>query len=132
MARNPRGREESRVLSFGELGGELGGLWEAYLRDRSPELRNKLIEKYTPLVKRLAGYVYARMANNTVIDRDDLLGYGYQGLVKAVERFEPILGLRFVTYASQRIRGAMLDGMRQTDWVPRSERDAAKRGEAVP
>lgn len=110
---------------------EESALWQEYSETRSVEVRNRLIELHLPLVTLLASYMDAKMANNSVVDRNDLESYGSLGLMRAVELFEPARGLKFVTYASQRIRGAMLDGLRATDWVPRSAREAHKRGETV-
>src|SRR5690606_25723170 len=60
------------------------------------------------------------------IDTDDLIGYGIFGLVDAVEKFDPERGVKFETYAIARIRGAMIDGLRANDWVPRSVRQKAR------
>jgi RNA polymerase sigma factor for flagellar operon FliA len=54
------------------------------------------------------------------VEEDDLVSYGIFGLFDAIEKFDPSLGWKFSTYARVRIRGAIIDGMRQSDWVPRS------------
>lgn len=107
-------------------------LWERYRKTRCESLRNRLIEIYMPLVRRLAAYQFRKMAVNSVVSFDDLMSYGSFGLIRAVERFDPSKGFTFATYGSRRINGAMLDGLRQTDWVPRNEREKQKRGESVP
>lgn len=61
------------------------------------------------------------------IDEDDMIGYGVFGLLDALERFEAARGFKFETYASIRIRGAMIDGLRIMDWVPHSARQKVKR-----
>lgn len=83
------------------------------------------IEKYLPLVKRIAGRLALSLPPH--VDEDDLIGYGVFGLLDALERFEAARGLKFETYASIRIRGAMIDGLRTMDWVPHSARQKVKR-----
>ncbi|MGH9943519.1 MAG: FliA/WhiG family RNA polymerase sigma factor, partial [Pyrinomonadaceae bacterium] len=60
------------------------------------------------------------------VDRDDLIGAGVIGLMDAVERFDPARGVLFKTYAEMRVRGAMLDSLRELDWAPRSMRRRAR------
>jgi RNA polymerase sigma factor for flagellar operon FliA len=88
--------------------------------------RDQLIVQYAPLVK----YVLGRMAVSLpgVLDHDDLLSYGTIGLIQAVDRFDPTQGVKFETYAIQRIRGAILDAIRSLH--PQS-RDAHRRGREV-
>lgn len=83
------------------------------------------IERYLPLVKRLAGRLAMSLPQH--VDEDDIIGYGVFGLLDALERFEAARGLKFETYASIRIRGAMIDGLRTMDWVPHSARQKVKR-----
>lgn len=83
------------------------------------------IEKYLPLVKRLAGRLAISLPAH--IDEEDLIGYGVFGLLDALQRFEPARGVKFETYASLRIKGAMIDGLRSMDWVPHSARQKVKR-----
>lgn len=84
-----------------------------------------LIERYLPLVKRIAGRL--AMSLPTYVDEDDLVGHGMFGLLEAMERFDPSRGVKFETYASLRIRGAIIDGLRVMDWVPHSARQRIKR-----
>ena len=65
------------------------------------------------------------------VSRDDLKSLGMMGLFDALEKFDPKRDLKFDTYASFRIRGAILDGLRKEDWLPRSTRDKAKKMEAT-
>jgi len=99
-------------------------LWHQWKRKNDPQAKNKLIESYLPLVR----YVVNRFSNRYPrnVHRDDLISYGTFGLIDAVEKFDLERGLRFETYASWRIRGAMIDGLRQNDWVPRTIREKAK------
>ena len=77
--------------------------------------------QYAPLVKYVAGRLRTRMPDS--VDPDDLVSDGVLGLMDAIERFEPARGLSFQTFAVPRIRGAIIDGMRSMDFVPRSVRD---------
>ena len=100
------------------------GLWEAY-KDRScPAARDALVERYMPLVKRIAKRA-ARMVPQAV-DVEDMAAAGYLGLLDALEAFEPSRGIRFSTFCSYRIRGAILDELRAMDWVPRAVRQHAR------
>ncbi|AET70269.1 RNA polymerase sigma factor, FliA/WhiG family [Desulfosporosinus orientis DSM 765] len=87
--------------------------------------KQEYIEKYLPLVKRIAGRLLISLPSH--VDEDDIIGYGVFGLLDALERFEAARGLKFETYASIRIRGAMIDGLRTMDWVPHSARQKVKR-----
>lgn len=100
-------------------------LWDAYHRDRAPQEREKLIIHYLGLVKYVAGRTAAGLPDS--VDIDDLVGAGMLGLMKAVEAFDPAKEVKFETYALPRIRGAMLDELRNQDWFPRSVRRKAKR-----
>lgn len=87
--------------------------------------KQEQIEQYLPLVKRIAGRLAMSLPPH--IDEDDIIGYGVFGLLDALDRFEPARGFKFETYASIRIRGAMIDGLRTMDWVPHSARQKVKR-----
>ncbi|TGE32634.1 FliA/WhiG family RNA polymerase sigma factor [Desulfosporosinus sp. Sb-LF] len=91
---------------------------------RSP-WKQEQIEQYLPLVKRIAGRLAMSLPPH--VDEDDMIGYGVFGLLDALERFEVARGFKFETYASIRIRGAMIDGLRTMDWVPHSARQKVKR-----
>ncbi|HLT57471.1 MAG TPA: RNA polymerase sigma factor WhiG [Limnochordales bacterium] len=105
-------------------GSEIDKLWAEYRTHRSQAAREQLIIHYAPLVKYVAGRVAVGLPST--IDTDDLVGYGIFGLVDAIEKFEPERGVKFETYAIARIRGAMIDGLRANDWVPRSVRQKAR------
>ena len=87
--------------------------------------KQELIEQYLPLVKRIAGRLAMSLPSH--VEEDDIIGYGVFGLLDALERFEAARGWKFETYASIRIRGAMIDGLRIMDWVPHSARQKVKR-----
>lgn len=87
--------------------------------------RNELVQRYVPLVKRIAYHLMARLPAN--VQFDDLVQNGMLGLLDAIERFEDGMGAQFETYATQRIRGAMLDGLRENDWLPRGMRRELRR-----
>lgn len=89
----------------------------------------QLIEQYSPLVKRIAHHLMARLPANVQIE--DLIQNGMLGLIDALGRYEDGFGAQFETYASQRIRGAMLDGLRENDWLPRHLRREMRRVEAA-
>ena len=89
--------------------------------------KEKSITDYAPLVKRLAYHLASRLPSNVQVE--DLIQIGMIGLLEAVNRYEENLGATFETYASQRIRGAMLDSLRETDWLPRSVRKELRRAE---
>ena len=95
----------------------------------SEECKVKAITDYAPLVKRLAYHLASRLPVN--VEVEDLIQIGMIGLLEAVNRYEENLGATFETYASQRIRGAMLDSLRETDWLPRSVRKELRRAEAA-
>lgn len=99
-------------------------LWRAYGHDRDATLRDRLVLHYAPLVKYVAGRVGTGLPAH--VDVADLVQSGVFGLVDAIERFELERGLKFETYAMQRIRGAILDELRAQDWVPRSVRTRAR------
>lgn len=82
--------------------------------------RNHLISEHAPLVKKLAHLMKAKLPPS--VDVDDLIQAGMIGLLDAANRYEEVHGAQFETYAMQRIRGAMLDELRSSDWMPRSMR----------
>ena len=100
---------------------DLDRLWEEYRATRAAHLRNRLVVQYAPLVKYVAGRLRTRMPDS--VEQDDLVSDGVLGLIDAITRFEPSRGLSFQTFAVPRIRGAIIDGMRSMDFVPRSVRD---------
>ena len=86
--------------------------------------RNALIRQYQPLVRKLAFHMMAKLPAN--VEVDDLIQVGLIGLTEALSRFEATQGVQFETFATQRIRGAMLDELREYDWVSRSTRKSQR------
>lgn len=100
-------------------------LWEEYSRRKSVELQEKIIIEYAGLVKLVAGRLSMYLGYN--VEYDDLVGYGTFGLIDAVDKFDCTKGVKFETYASLRIRGAILDQIRKMDWIPRSIRQKQRK-----
>ena len=86
--------------------------------------RDALIRQHAPLVRRIAHHMIAKLPPN--VELDDLIQVGMIGLAEALSRFESTQGVQFETFASQRIRGAMLDELRESDWMSRSSRKGQK------
>lgn len=99
-------------------------LWQEYAVDKSLELKERLIIHYAPLVKLLAGRLLVHV--HFQVDLDDMVGQGVFGLIDAIDKFDYAKGVKFETYASLRIRGAIIDHIRYMDWVPRSQRQKNK------
>jgi RNA polymerase sigma factor for flagellar operon FliA len=91
--------------------------------------KQQLVIQYAPLVKRIAFHLMARLPASVQVE--DLIQNGMIGLLDACGRFVDGQGAQFETYAVQRIRGAMLDGLRENDWVPRSVRREMRRVESA-
>ncbi len=110
---------------------EVQRLWRAYKADPSnKELRNRLVERYLPLVKYNGERIWARLPEG--VELDDLISAGVFGLMDAIDAFDLSRGVKFETYCVPRIRGAMLDELRTMDWVPRLVRSkASKLNEAI-
>jgi len=110
---------------------EIQEVWKSYKADSSQkELRNRLIERYLPLVKYNGERIWARLPEG--VELDDLISAGVFGLMDAIDAFDLERGVKFETYCVPRIRGAMLDELRTMDWVPRLVRSkASKLGEAT-
>ena len=104
-------------------------LWTEYDKSRTPELREKIILEYAPLVKLVAGRLSMYLGYN--VEYDDLVSYGIFGLIDAIDKYDYAKGVKFETYASLRIRGAILDQIRKMDWIPRTIRQKQKRIDAV-
>jgi len=105
----------------------IAALWQRFADSPDQASRDRLVLHYAPLVKYVAGRVGTGLP--THVDVGDLVQSGIFGLVDAIEKFDPERGLRFETYAMQRIRGAILDDLRSQDWVPRAVRSKVKEAE---
>jgi RNA polymerase sigma factor for flagellar operon FliA len=104
-------------------------LWTEYNKTKSAEVREQLILEYAPLVKLVAGRLSMYLGFN--VEYDDLVGYGIFGLIDAIDKFDLMKDVKFETYASLRIRGAILDQIRKMDWIPRTIRQRQKKIEAA-
>lgn len=104
-------------------------LWVEYARTKRPELREKIILEYAPLVKVVAGRLSMYLGYN--VEYEDLVSYGIFGLIDAIDKFDSMKEVKFETYASLRIRGSILDQIRKMDWIPRTIRQKQKRIDAV-
>ena len=105
----------------------IGQVWKDYRKTGDPKLRETLILEYAPLVKYVAGRLAIHLGQH--MDFDDLTGYGIFGLIDAIDKFDMLKGVKFETYASLRIRGAIIDSIRSIDWVPRTLRQKSKKFE---
>lgn len=103
-------------------------LWIKYktLKDEAikSELKKEIILKYISLVKIISGRLYNYYGSN--IEYDDLVSYGIIGLIDAIEKYDYSKNIKFETYASVRVRGAIIDEIRNLDWIPRSIRQKSK------
>lgn len=102
----------------------LAALWRRFRTHHDERAREQLVVAYAPLVKWVAARM--RSALPGYVDEADLISYGLEGLVTALERYEPEREVKFETFAAARIKGSIIDELRQMDWVPRSVRARAR------
>jgi RNA polymerase sigma factor for flagellar operon FliA len=95
--------------------------WSDFKVNQDPQARVEIINNYAYLVKITSGRLVTSLSNG--LDRDDLISAGVVGLIKAVDQFDPTRDVKFETYAIALIRGAILEMLREEDWVPRSIRE---------
>ncbi len=101
-------------------------LWIEYKKNPgNKDLRNRLMERYLPLVKYNGERIWQRLPDG--VELDDLISAGVFGLMDAIDAFDLERGVKFETYCVPRIRGAMLDELRCMDWVPRLVRSKASK-----
>lgn len=98
--------------------------WDAWHASQEATARDWLVVHYASLVKFVAGRLAAGLPKS--VDTGDLVSAGVFGLMNAIDKFDPVNGAKFETYAIPRIRGAILDGLRALDWVPRSVRSRSR------
>lgn len=103
----------------------VGSLWTRFRETGDRNARDRLLLHYLPLVRAAVARLGAILPLS--VDRADLMSDGIVGLIEALDRFDPTMGVRFEQYAPIRIRGAMLDGLRSLDWAPRELRATARR-----
>jgi len=104
-------------------------MWKDYAATKELIIRDKLILEYLHLVKYIAGRMNIYFGSN--IEYDDLVSFGVFGLIDAIDKFDINKGVKFETYASLRIRGSIIDSVRELDWIPRSLRQKNKELEKV-
>lgn len=104
-------------------------LWKNWLENKNNEAANELIENYLYLVSFHVERVSSHLPSN--VTKDDLKSFGLMGLFDALNKFEHKRDLKFDTYASFRVRGAIIDGLRKEDWLPRSIREKTKKVEKI-
>ncbi|WP_335870741.1 FliA/WhiG family RNA polymerase sigma factor [Bacillus sp. 2205SS5-2] len=102
--------------------------WRQWKGTKDPQAGDFLIKKYIPLVSYHVQRISTGLPKN--VSKDDLKSLGLMGLLDALNKFDPTRDLKFDTYASFRVRGAIIDGLRKEDWLPRSARERAKKMEA--
>lgn len=100
--------------------------WIEYKKTLSLQIREAFVVKYADLVKYAAHRIRTKIAKITMADIDDLVGYGYIGLLDAIDKYNPDKGIKFTTYAVTRITGAIHDELRKIDILPRSVRQEIK------
>lgn len=103
---------------------QLSRAWVDFKVYKSPEARVELINHYSYLVKITSGRLVTSLPGG--MEREDLIGAGVIGLIKSVDQFDPTRDVKFETYAIALIRGAILEMLRDEDWVPRSIREKLK------
>jgi len=108
---------------------DIGELWRRFKAEGGRALRNRLMERFLPIVKYNAERIGAKLPDE--IDSDDLISAGIFGLMDAIQAYDLDRGVKFETYCAPRIRGAILDELRSMDWVPRLVRSRAHMVEAV-
>jgi len=122
MARAPDSlRTWQRTVVLSEE--DLTSTWDEFRQTRADSVRNVLMEHYLPLVKINSERLASKLPDE--VELDDLISAGLDGLRDALEMFDQARGVKFETYCATRIRGAILDALRNKDWVPRLVRARA-------
>ena len=122
-------RVGGRALETNVKAIELQDLWRRYKSTGDERARERLVVAYSPLVKYVAGRMSSGLPGH--VEESDLISYGLGGLISAIERFDLSREIKFETYAITRIRGAIIDELRNLDWVPRSVRARAREIEKI-
>jgi len=99
-------------------------LWKSYKQNEDVYYRDRLINSYRPFIKKIINHIYSRLPKT--VDINDIEGYANIGLIDAIRKFDMDRNLKFETYASYRIKGAIIDGIRHQDWLSRSLRSGYK------
>ncbi len=98
--------------------------WQPYLETRDEKTRNDIVLEYMDLVKKIV--MRFRSSSGSYAQVDDMINQGIIALIDAVEKYDPYMGNKFETFATVKIRGAIIDMMRKQDWVPRNQRSLSK------
>jgi RNA polymerase sigma factor FliA len=122
-------RVGGRALETNVKAIELQELWRRYKSTGDERVRERLVVAYSPLVKYVAGRMSSGLPGH--VEESDLISYGLSGLISAIERFDLSREIKFETYAITRIRGSIIDELRNLDWVPRSVRARAREIERI-
>lgn len=121
---NAIGLPVEKSIEENSIDARIAELWQLYKDQKTIENRNEIVLMYTGLVKKIV-YRFKGSYNNFG-QMDDMVNQGMIVLIDAVEKFDPDMGNKFETFATLKIRGAVIDFMRKQDWVPRSQRSLSK------
>jgi RNA polymerase sigma factor for flagellar operon FliA len=99
-------------------------MWNGYKQSKDMYYRDKLLAFYRPFLKNIVNFISAKIP--LTVDRQDIHSYGYLGLLDAINKFDTSRNIKFETYASYRIKGAIIDGIRKQDWLSKSLRTKCK------
>jgi RNA polymerase sigma factor for flagellar operon FliA len=108
---------------------ETEGLWKRYRAQKDRESRNRLVERYLPIVRFVAEKIFDKLPGS--VDFEDLTSAGVFGLIHAIDGYDKERGTKFETYCATRVRGAILDELRSCDWVPRHVRSRVNKLQAA-
>lgn len=100
-------------------------LWKQWTQHRNERTETALIRHYSYLVTFHVDRIFLQLPDG--VNKGDIISYGYDGLLDAIRKFDPTYSNKFDTYASIRIRGAVMDGLRSIDWLPRKQREKTKK-----
>ncbi len=115
---------EDAARTLGHDDAAIAEMWRGYKSSGDADTRERLILQYAPLVRYVAGRVGVGLPAS--VEQGDLVSYGVFGLIDAIEKYDLDRGIKFETYAINRIRGAIIDELRSFDWIPRSVRTKAR------
>jgi RNA polymerase sigma factor FliA len=99
-------------------------MWKSFKQNQDLYYRDKLLSFYRPFLKNIVNFVSSKIP--ATVDRMDLESYGFIGLIDAINKFDIDRNIKFETYASYRIKGAIVDGIRKQDWLSKSLRSKCK------
>lgn len=114
------GRQEENIAYTEEE------LWAAYRESPGTDTRNKLAEFYQPFVRQVASDMIAAIGERPAFDLVDLTQEGMFGVMEEIGRYDDSFGVRFITFSYRRVKGAMMDYLREIEWKPRLVLDRMK------